>query len=544
MVIGLQLDSDVKPDPICEPCLAGKMHANPFPSHSRFSNPLELIHSDLHGPLLVSSHSGMQYFISFIDDATSRKAVCTLRLKSQAFEAFTRYKAYAENATGFKMKSTQDDKVAFASVFLGRSFLCFVHVWNRLSTSTIKGITPYEAWDGAKLNKDKRGGLGSHMGKWREIDADEWQKAAQEEMDAHARNGTLDIVLLLLVTKQSVLVGFSRSNETQTALWSATRLALLPKASIGVLVLIVSKPLLLLPNSPPFAPFLLSLRLKTSNLRSVNISHPFINGELDTKVYMEQPERFERGEPDHVCLLRKGLYGLKQASRLWYQKLKGMLGWMDFKHIYSDNSLHVCKDLRQNHCTTHLYLLLDRPNRRLSLSQCQYIIDMLERYGFDDSSPVKMPILPGVRLSSDMSAKSDEDKEYMKKVPYISASRWWKVYQWICVSHRYRCCQLEFQASGTRCAVEAEFIFVVEAGREIVWMRHLLSECYQCGEEPRASWEEKHLDLRFFWLHDQVKAGVIQVLYIPTEEMVADVLTKAVPSEKVDVCRKLMGLEG
>ena len=32
MVDGLVLDSKAKPDPICEPCLAGKMHANPFPS--------------------------------------------------------------------------------------------------------------------------------------------------------------------------------------------------------------------------------------------------------------------------------------------------------------------------------------------------------------------------------------------------------------------------------------------------------------------------------------------------------------------------------
>ena len=32
LVTGLTLDSSEKPDPICEPCLAGKMHANPFPS--------------------------------------------------------------------------------------------------------------------------------------------------------------------------------------------------------------------------------------------------------------------------------------------------------------------------------------------------------------------------------------------------------------------------------------------------------------------------------------------------------------------------------
>jgi hypothetical protein len=31
LVTGMTLDSCTTPDPICEPCLAGKMHANPFP---------------------------------------------------------------------------------------------------------------------------------------------------------------------------------------------------------------------------------------------------------------------------------------------------------------------------------------------------------------------------------------------------------------------------------------------------------------------------------------------------------------------------------
>ena len=34
LVTGMQLDVKTAPDPICEPCHAGKMHANPFPSSS------------------------------------------------------------------------------------------------------------------------------------------------------------------------------------------------------------------------------------------------------------------------------------------------------------------------------------------------------------------------------------------------------------------------------------------------------------------------------------------------------------------------------
>jgi len=42
MVTGMTLSNKSKPDPICEPCLAGKMHANPFPtSYSRASQPVK-----------------------------------------------------------------------------------------------------------------------------------------------------------------------------------------------------------------------------------------------------------------------------------------------------------------------------------------------------------------------------------------------------------------------------------------------------------------------------------------------------------------------
>lgn len=49
LVTGIDIQSKQALDPICEPCLSGKMNANPFPSSkTRASKPLELIHTDLH----------------------------------------------------------------------------------------------------------------------------------------------------------------------------------------------------------------------------------------------------------------------------------------------------------------------------------------------------------------------------------------------------------------------------------------------------------------------------------------------------------------
>jgi len=72
LVTGMTFTSSQKPDVVCEPCLAGKMHSNLFPSSpSRSMKPLELVHSDLHGPLPVATHEGYRYWITFLDDVTS-----------------------------------------------------------------------------------------------------------------------------------------------------------------------------------------------------------------------------------------------------------------------------------------------------------------------------------------------------------------------------------------------------------------------------------------------------------------------------------------
>jgi len=111
MVTGLEIDSPDKPDPICEPCIAGKLHANPFPSStSRTTRPLELIHSDVHGPLKVSTHSGYRYWVLYIDDYTRIWVAYPMKKKSDNFAAFQQFKALVENQVGEKIQALRDDK--------------------------------------------------------------------------------------------------------------------------------------------------------------------------------------------------------------------------------------------------------------------------------------------------------------------------------------------------------------------------------------------------------------------------------------------------
>lgn len=52
---------------ICEPCLLGKMTRQPFNKTGyRASKPLELVHTDLCGPITPISREGYKYFLIFI----------------------------------------------------------------------------------------------------------------------------------------------------------------------------------------------------------------------------------------------------------------------------------------------------------------------------------------------------------------------------------------------------------------------------------------------------------------------------------------------
>jgi len=95
----------------------------PFPTLStRASHPLQLVHSDVHGPVKVETHQGYRYWVSFIDDFSCFKAVCLLKRKSETFGTFKQFKAWAENLTGERMGSLRDDK---GGVYMSREFEAF-----------------------------------------------------------------------------------------------------------------------------------------------------------------------------------------------------------------------------------------------------------------------------------------------------------------------------------------------------------------------------------------------------------------------------------
>ena len=100
-------DSDV----FCEDCVNGKLTRAPHTKPAtRAPRPLFRVFSDVHGPLTIRLRHGNFYWVTFIDDYSRFPAVYFLSHKSGVFEAFQRYKAWAENVTGHRVGTLRDDK--------------------------------------------------------------------------------------------------------------------------------------------------------------------------------------------------------------------------------------------------------------------------------------------------------------------------------------------------------------------------------------------------------------------------------------------------
>jgi hypothetical protein len=154
---------------------------------------------------------------------------------------------------------------------------------------------------------------------------------------------------------------------------------------------------------------------------------------------MRPPKGFEvPSKEDLVCLLHKGLYGLKQAGRAWHQTIDPALKRINLTPLASDHCVYLHQDQRGllivalyvddlfiftgsigllKHYKTELQGLFkmedlgearlilgikvtrDRRNRTITLSQADYVTGLLEKLGADDLNPTATPMETGLRLT-------------------------------------------------------------------------------------------------------------------------------------------------
>ena len=81
-------------DVVCWGCALGKNVKNNFPSSlTRYKGILDLVKSDVYGPMPSPSLSGHLYYVLFIDDFSHNAWIYFMKAKSETFNKFQEYKS-------------------------------------------------------------------------------------------------------------------------------------------------------------------------------------------------------------------------------------------------------------------------------------------------------------------------------------------------------------------------------------------------------------------------------------------------------------------
>lgn len=409
--------------------------------------------------------------------------------------------------------------------------------------------------------------------------------------------------------------------------------------------------------------FALSVQLNL-DVTHLDVKTAFLNGYLKEDIYMYQPDiSCDVNRKKVIVKLNKAIYGLKQSSRSWYERVEKCLCELGFKKcklepcvftkmddnvkiiialyvddffVYSNSKEETdklvsvlssnfnIKNLGQVQQCLGMRVKIDKNANVITLDQEEYINNLLEKFNMSKCKEASTPM--ECKLSIEKSEICDKEIPYQNLIGglmYLSVmtrpdisfsvsflSQFNKCYtkvHWnyakrilrylsktknFCLKYVKEKAQLEgyvdadwasnvidrrsysgfcFQMSGSTVSwlskkqrtvalssMESELMSIAEACKEAMYLRALLNEingdCYtvplfndsQSAQKLVANYgchrKSKHIDIRYHFVKDAVNDKIINLNYLPTTAMPADVLTKALCAIKHYKCIEAMGV--
>ena len=124
LVDGVEVEMNASLDQ-CDICVISKSKRKSRKASAKLENrePLELLHSDIQGPMKNAGLSGARYFVPVLDETTGISMVRPIKKKSEAPAAVKEMIAVMENMTQKTVKRFRSDN---ASEFLSKSFQSYL----------------------------------------------------------------------------------------------------------------------------------------------------------------------------------------------------------------------------------------------------------------------------------------------------------------------------------------------------------------------------------------------------------------------------------
>ncbi|GJV95095.1 retrovirus-related pol polyprotein from transposon TNT 1-94 [Tanacetum coccineum] len=326
---------------------------------------------------------------------------------------------------------------------------------------------------------------------------------------------------------------------------------------------------------------------KSFPVYQMDVETTFLNGPLKEEVYVNHPDGFiDPHHPDKVYCLKKALYGLKQAPRAWYDELSNFLVSKGFSKVSIDPTLSIIKK-REDILLVQIYvddIIFGSTNTKLSkkfeklmhskfemsmmgelkfflgiqihqspsgifINQTKYAQEILKRHGMTSCDSVSTPMATKP-LDADLSGTLLDQTKYHSMVgalKYLTASGD-KLVSWS--SKKQEC--------NSMSSAEAGYVSLSACCAQVLWLRTQLIDygfhfdkipmycdskaAISISSNPVQHSRAKHIDVRYHFIKEQVKKGIVELFFVKTKYQLADLFTKALPEDRFKYLVRRLGM--
>ncbi|KAK1421784.1 hypothetical protein QVD17_24412 [Tagetes erecta] len=381
-------------DNICEGCMLGKQSRDPFPtqSTSRASTSLELIHSDLCGPMRTPSFSGNSRDVVFNEEGqwhenTVRKPTTPVLLDEEGVYTYTpqstiEHAQHEPNDPQLSViqqpnqEENIDPNTTEAEAQSPRTPIKMRNI-NDIMAETSPMQTPeytdFVLFDDADLVHYKEAANIEH-----------WKQAMNNEIHSINKNATWSLVDL--PPKHSPIgvkwIYKTKYNEKGEVDKYKARLVVKGyKQKYGLDYKEVFAPVIRMETIR----LVLAIAAKKGwKVYQMDVKSAFLNGLLEEEVYVEQPQGYEKPWEEHKVDDLIFVSNSENKITLFKESMKKEFEMMDLGLMHYFLGLEVKQE-----------------EGRISISQGKYARDLLKRFNMEHASEISTPMEFGIKVTKD-----------------------------------------------------------------------------------------------------------------------------------------------
>ncbi|GKD49706.1 retrovirus-related pol polyprotein from transposon TNT 1-94 [Tanacetum coccineum] len=279
-------------------------------------------------------------------------------------------------------------------------------------------------------------------------------------------------------------------------------------------------------------------------------------------------ESFAPDNPSHVYKLKKALYDLKQAPRVWKNMLSSFLISQHFFKGAVDPTLftwQIRNDLLL--MSFFLGLQISQSPRGIFINQSKYASKIVKKYGMLTSDFVYTPMVEKNKLDEDLQGNPVDATLYRSLIGslmYLTSSRPDLIYAYskytgmsmtAYADADYAGCQdtrrstsgsaqflgdklVSWSSKKQKCTAISNYGFQFNKIPLYCDTKSAIALCCNNVQHLRA----KHIDVRYHFIKDQVENGIVELYFVRTEYQLADIFTKPLPRERFNFLIEKLGM--